>query len=117
VINLGQLLKILPNIKQNIFKPIKPIQLVQPEPTCVIVVINHQMVVIQVQVGKNFIDDVLIDGGFGVNVIKENLKIQLSLSKPNPSPYNLHMAYQTIAKPLGLMDENTLKVNHFSPKK
>jgi len=117
VINLGQLLKILPNIKQNIFEPIKPIQLVQPEPTCVTVVINHQMVVIQVQVGKKFIDDVLIDEGFGVNVIKENLRIQLSLSKPNPSPYNLRMANQTIAKPLGLMDENTLKVSHFSPKK
>jgi hypothetical protein len=81
VINLGQLSKILPNIKQYIFKPIKHIQPVQPEPTCVVVVIDHQMVVIQVQVGKNFIDDVLIDGGFGVNIIKENLKIQLGLSK------------------------------------
>jgi hypothetical protein len=117
VINLGQLLKILPNIKRNIFKPIKPIQPVQLEPTYVTIVINHQMVVIQVQVGKNFIDDVLINGGCGVNVIKENLRIQLSLSKPNPAPYNLHMADQTIAKPLGLMDENTLKVSHFSPKK
>jgi hypothetical protein len=27
------------------------------------------MIMIQVQVGKNFIDDVLIDGGFGVNII------------------------------------------------
>jgi hypothetical protein len=26
VINLGQLLKIVPNIKQYIFKPVKPIQ-------------------------------------------------------------------------------------------
>jgi hypothetical protein len=46
---------------------------------------------------------VLIDGGFGVNIITENLKIQLGLSKPNPSPYNLHMANQTIIKPLGLI--------------
>ncbi len=30
---------------------------------------------IQVQVGKNFIDDVLIDGGFGVNIITKNLRI------------------------------------------
>jgi hypothetical protein len=37
--------------------------------------IDHQMVVIQVQVGKNFIDDVLIDGGFGINIIIKNLKI------------------------------------------
>jgi hypothetical protein len=33
------------------------------------------MVVIQVQVGKKSIDDVLIDGGFGVNIITENLRI------------------------------------------
>jgi len=31
------------------------------------------MVVIQVQVGKNFIDDVLIDGGSKINIIIENL--------------------------------------------
>jgi hypothetical protein len=33
------------------------------------------MVVIQVQVGKYFIDDMLIDGGFGVNIITENLGV------------------------------------------
>ncbi len=66
VINLGNLLKIMPNIKQYIFKLNKPIQPVQPkpiqvEPACATIAIDHQMVVIQVQVGKNFIDDVLID--------------------------------------------------------
>jgi hypothetical protein len=61
------------------------------------------MVVIQVQVGKNFIDDVLIDGGFGINIITENMKIQLGLSKPNLTPYNLRMVDQTIAKPLGFI--------------
>jgi hypothetical protein len=83
---------------------------VQPEPiyletACVTVVIDHQMAVIQVQVGKNFIDDVLNDGGSGVNIIIENLKVQLGFSKLNPTPYNLHMAYQTIAKPLGLIKD------------
>jgi hypothetical protein len=48
--------------------------------------------VIQVQVGKKFMDDVLIDGGSKVNMITENLRIQLGLPKPNPTPYNLHMA-------------------------
>jgi hypothetical protein len=45
---------------------------------------------------------VLINGGYGVNIVVANLRIQLGLSKPNPTPYNLHMANQTIAKPLGL---------------
>jgi len=49
------------------------------------------MAMIQVQVGNNFIDDVLIDGCCGINIIIENLKVQLGLSKPNPVFYNLHM--------------------------
>ncbi len=43
------------------------------------------------------------DGGFRINILIENLKIQLSLSKLNPTPYNLCMANQTIAKPFGLI--------------
>jgi hypothetical protein len=39
------------------------------------VAIDHQMVVIQVQLGKIFIDDVLINGGFGVNIIIESLRV------------------------------------------
>jgi hypothetical protein len=48
---------------------------------------------------------VLIDGGFRINIIIENLKVQLNLSKPNVMPYNLCMANQTIAKPLGLIKD------------
>jgi hypothetical protein len=54
---------------------------------------------------NNFIEDVLLDGGFGVNIIMKKLRMQLGLTKPKPTPYNLHMANQTIAKPLGLIKE------------
>jgi hypothetical protein len=37
--------------------------------------IDHQMVVIQIQVGKKVIDDVLIDGGSRVNIIIENMRV------------------------------------------
>ncbi len=103
VINLGQLLKIVLYIKQYIFKLVKFLQLVQPKHAHVQVAIDHQMVMIHVHVGKNFIDDVLIDGGSRVNIITKNLQIQLGISKPNSMPYNLHMANQTIAKPFGLI--------------
>jgi hypothetical protein len=43
VINLGQLLNIVLNIKQYIFKLIKFVQLVQLELVYAIVVIDHQM--------------------------------------------------------------------------
>jgi hypothetical protein len=68
----------------------------QPEPlhlkpTCAAMAIDHQMTMIPIQVGKNFMDDVMIDGGFIVNIIIKTLKVQLGLSKLNLAPYNLHM--------------------------
>jgi hypothetical protein len=39
------------------------------------IAIDHQMVVIHVQIGKNFIKDVLLDGGFGVNIITKKLNV------------------------------------------
>jgi hypothetical protein len=33
------------------------------------------MVVIHVQVGMNFIEDVLLDGGYGINIIIEKLRM------------------------------------------
>ncbi len=61
------------------------------------------MAMIQAQVRKKFIEDVPLDGGFGVNIIIEKLKVQLGMSKSKPSPYNLCMVDQTITKPLGLI--------------
>jgi hypothetical protein len=46
---------------------------------------------------------VLLNGGSGVNIITDKLIVQLSLFKPHPKPYNLHMADQTIAKPFGII--------------
>jgi len=69
------------------------------------------MAVLYVQVGKNFIEDVPLDGGFGVNIIIEKLKVQLGRSKSKPSPYNLRMTDQTIAKPLGLIKNLKLFVH------
>jgi hypothetical protein len=63
------------NIKWYIFKLVKFIQPIQPKLVNAIMAIDHQTVVTQIQVGKNFIDDVLIDGRYGVNIIIENLKI------------------------------------------
>jgi hypothetical protein len=35
------------------------------------------MAMIQVQIGRNTIDDVLVDGGFGVNIIIVKLRAKL----------------------------------------
>jgi len=61
------------------------------------------MAIIQVQVGKNTIGDVLLDGRSKVNIIIEQLKVKLGLPKPKPTPYNLRIVTQTITKLVGLI--------------
>ncbi len=80
-LNLGKLLQMIPNIKCYIFRrvPSKPVLL---EAIVASIAIDHHMVMIQVQVRKNFIEDVLLDGDSRVNIIMEKLRMELGLSKP-----------------------------------
>jgi len=54
-------------------------------------------------IGKNTIEDVLLDGGFGVNIITKQLKLRLGLPKHKLAPYNLRRADQTTTKLVGLI--------------
>ncbi len=65
--------------------------------------INNHMAIIQVQIGKNIIEDVLLDGGFGINIITKQMRLRLGLLKPKPTPYNMRMADQTTTKLVGLI--------------
>ncbi len=40
-----------------------------PEVGTIVVAIDNHMAIIQVQIGKNAIEDVLLNGGFRVNII------------------------------------------------
>ncbi len=73
--------------------------------------INNHMVVIQVQIGKNTIDDVLLDGEFGANIIIEQSRARLGLPKPKPTPYNLQMVDQTTTKPIGMIKDLSMYVH------
>ncbi len=44
----------------------------------------------------------MLDGGFGINIIIEQLKLRLKLPKPKLAPYNLKIADQTTTKLMGL---------------
>jgi hypothetical protein len=65
--------------------------------------VDKQMVVIQIQVGKNIVEDVLLDGRASVNIIIKNLIIKLGLPKPRLVPYHLRMVDQSMTKPIGIM--------------
>jgi len=49
------------------------------------------MTIIQVQIGKNIIEDVLVDGGSAINIIIKQLRLRLGLLKLKLAPYNLRM--------------------------
>jgi hypothetical protein len=44
--------------------------------------VDNQMVGVQIQVGNNIVEDVLLDGGASVNIITKNLETKIGISKP-----------------------------------
>ena len=72
--------------------------------------IDKHMPVISICIGKNIVDDVLLDGGTGINVITEECR-RLGLPKPSPAPFNLKMANGTIAKPTRLLRDVKIHIH------
>ncbi len=52
----------------------------------VAITINNHMVVIQVSIGNNIIVDLLLNGGYRVNIIIEQLRLRLWLPNLNLAP-------------------------------
>jgi hypothetical protein len=61
-------------MKHYIFNSI-PSKPTLPKSIVALVAIDHQVVVIQIQAGKNFIEGVLLDGGSRVNIIMKKLRV------------------------------------------
>jgi len=83
--NLGQFIKIAPKLKQYLIKKfqfMKP-PISKPIPILVVtsIAIDHHMVVICVHIEKNLVNDELLDGRLGVNIIVEKLNAILGLPK------------------------------------
>ena len=62
--------------------------------------IDKHMPVISISINKNIVDDVLLDGGSGINVITEEERRKLGLPKPSPTPFqrNHSQTYRPIAR-------------------
>ncbi len=78
----------------------------------IVVVINNHMVIIQIQIAKNTIDNVLLDGGSSVHIMLKQLKTKLGLLKPKPAPYNLKMVDQITTKPMGFIRDLWMYVHN-----
>jgi hypothetical protein len=69
------------------------------------------MVVIQVQVGKNIIEDVLLDEGANVNIIIENIIRKLCLPNLNQPHTHLRMANHNMTKPLRIIKNLNIHIH------
>jgi hypothetical protein len=56
------------------------------EVNTIVIEVDNQMAVVQIQVGKNIIEDVLIDGRAIVNIFTEINKIRFAQTKTNSIP-------------------------------
>ncbi len=54
----------------------------------------------------------LLDGGSGIIIITEQLKLKLGFPKPKPTPYNLRMVGQKNTKLVGLIRDLKIYVHN-----
>jgi hypothetical protein len=78
------------------------------------VAIDPRMDVIQVQVGKNMVEDVLLDGGSKMNIMTKELQNGLGFPNPKPTSYTLKMVDQTITKPIGFIKDFKIHIHWIS---
>jgi hypothetical protein len=90
----------------------QPTHLQGPPSNVCSIVIDLHMAIIHVHVGKNIMEDVLLDGGLGVNIIIEYLRKFFKLPIPKPTPYTLRMADHTLTKLVGLIQDLKIHI-HF----
>jgi hypothetical protein len=65
-LNLGQLFKIALDLKKILMVEIEIFFI---DINTIVVAIDNHMAIIQIQIAKNIIDNVLLDGGSSVNII------------------------------------------------
>jgi hypothetical protein len=83
---LGQLMHLAPNLKQYVVSKMspnnQPTHLQAPPSNVGSIIINPQMAIISMHIGKNIVEDVLLDGGSGVNIITEDLRKNIGITYP-----------------------------------
>lgn len=80
-ITLEQLFWLIPDLKQHVLAKVFPSKILVlpklPSTTIATIDMDPHMVVISINVGKNLVVDVLLDGGLTVNMITHSLRKKL----------------------------------------
>ncbi len=113
-IKLGQLLKICPQLILIMDKYLLKMKEPQVTNVCKITTIkikdfDEALLVVQVRIGKFGVQNVLLDGRCGVNIILKSLRKKVGLRISQPIPFVVIMVEQRKVQPLGLI--RNLKIN------
>jgi hypothetical protein len=77
-LTLGQLFRIASNLRQYVTTKIAPrkknVTMLGPNLIIACMVVDFHMVVIKIQVGKNMVEDILLDGKSSMNIMTEELQ-------------------------------------------
>ncbi len=115
ILTLGQLFNITLDLRQYVTTKFslgrRIVTTLRPSPIITFVVINPHMDVIQVQVGKNMVADVLLDGGSNVNIMTKELRKELRLPNLKPMLYTLLMMDQIITKLVGFIKDFKIHIH------
>jgi hypothetical protein len=65
--------------------------------------VDRQLPILPMTIGIGTLQNVLLDGGSGVNMITEEERLRLGLPASQAAPYRLRMADQTVVEPVGLI--------------
>jgi hypothetical protein len=96
ILSLEQLFKITLELKKYLWQKLKldkvqnlgrattnkQVGSLVPKVGTTTIAIDNHMTIIQIHIGKNTIDDVLLDGGSRINIIIEQLRLRLGFPKP-----------------------------------
>jgi len=117
-LTFGQLFKIASYLRQYVATKLVPrrriITTSRPNLVITLVASDPHVDVIQVQVGKNMVEYVLLDGGSKVNIIIEELRNGLGFPNLKPTSNTLGMADQTITKPIGFIKDFKIHIHGIS---
>jgi len=72
------------------------------------------MTILQVHARKNTMEDVLLDGGLGVNIIIKDLRKRLGLLIQKCAPFTFRMVDQTLTKQVGLIQDLKIHIHNIS---
>lgn len=65
--------------------------------------VDQQLFILLVTISTSTLQNVLLNGGSGINMITEEEQLQLGLLVLQVAPYKLRMAYQTMVELMGLI--------------